>query len=99
MSPVSQIEVDDFLLRHPGWRMENKALRSEFTFIDFKQANAFIDVMAEEAVSMDHHPEWRNRKNKVDVALITPNLQTVSTLDLAMAKSMEYNYELIRDLS
>jgi 4a-hydroxytetrahydrobiopterin dehydratase len=99
MSPVSQVEIEDFLLRHPGWRLENKKLKSEFTFVDFKQAKAFIDIMAEEAETMDHHPEWRNRYNKVDVALITDDMKTITTLDLAMAKSMEYSYELIRDLS
>jgi len=99
MSPVTQVEVEDFLLRHPGWRVEDRALRSEFTFADFKQAKAFIDIVSEEAESMDHHPEWRNRYNKVDVALMTFDMKTLTNLDLMMAKNMEYNYELIRDLS
>jgi 4a-hydroxytetrahydrobiopterin dehydratase len=99
MSPVTHVEIEDFLLRHPGWRLENKALRSEFVFADFKQAKEFIDIVAEDAESMDHHPEWSNRYNKVDVSLMTVDMDTITNLDIAMAKNMEYNYDLIRDLS
>jgi 4a-hydroxytetrahydrobiopterin dehydratase len=99
MSPVTQIEVEDFLLRHPGWRVENRALCSEFIFADFKQAKAFIDVIAEQAENLDHHPEWRNFFNKVDVALTTIEMQTITNLDIALARSMEQSYEAIRQLS
>lgn len=99
MSPVTQIEVEDFLLRHPGWRVENRALCSEFTFVDFKQAKAFIDVVAEQAEILDHHPEWRNFFNKVDVALSTKAMKTITNLDIALARALEQNYEIIRDLS
>lgn len=58
-------------LLNQGWRMvENRdAINKEFIFKDFNQAFGFMTRVALKADKMDHHPEWFNVYNKVQVFL------------------------------
>lgn len=74
-----------------GWSEvegERDAVRKVFKFSDFKTAFAFMTQVALKAEQMDHHPEWFNVYNTVDVTLTTHDVNGVSTLDKAMADFM-----------
>ena len=75
----------------PGWRaVEGRdAIAKTFQFKDFNQAFAFMTRVALLAEKMDHHPEWFNVYNKVEVTLTTHDAGGVSDNDVAMAKAME----------
>lgn len=65
------------------------AITRKFEFRDFNAAFAFMTRVAMLAEKLDHHPEWFNVYNKVDVTLSTHDAGGVTERDIAMAKAME----------
>jgi len=63
-----------------------RALYRRIEMPDFPQAMAFMVRVAIEAEKIDHHPEWFNVYNRIDVWLTTHSVQGVSDRDLAMAR-------------
>jgi 4a-hydroxytetrahydrobiopterin dehydratase len=62
------------------------AVQKSFRFKDFKRAFAFMTQVALKAEQMDHHPEWFNVYNRVDVTLATHDANGVTALDVALAR-------------
>ena len=65
------------------------AIMRKFAFKDFNAAFAFMTRAALLAEKMDHHPEWFNVYNKVDVTLSTHDAGGVTDRDIAMATAMD----------
>jgi 4a-hydroxytetrahydrobiopterin dehydratase len=65
------------------------AITRKFEFKDFNEAFAFMTRAALLAEKMDHHPEWSNVYNKLEVTLATHDAGGVTDNDIAMAKAME----------
>ena len=65
------------------------ALHKTFKFADFKTAWAFMSAAALKAEQMDHHPEWANVYNRVEVTLTTHDADGVTALDLELARYMD----------
>ena len=65
------------------------AISRRFTFADFNEAFSFMTRAALLAEKMDHHPEWSNVYNKVDVTLSTHDANGLTDLDLTMARAMD----------
>ena len=61
------------------WTEENNQLKAEFTFADFSQAFAFMTEVAIQAEKQDHHPEWSNVWNKVNIHLSTHDAGDIVT--------------------
>ncbi|WP_394693055.1 4a-hydroxytetrahydrobiopterin dehydratase [Hyphobacterium sp.] len=74
-----------------GWDIVEgrDAIRKVFQFGDFNEAFGFMSRVAIKADQMDHHPEWFNVYNKVDVLLSTHDADGVTTLDLDLARFMD----------
>jgi 4a-hydroxytetrahydrobiopterin dehydratase len=74
-----------------GWGIVDgrDAIRKVFQFADFNEAFGFMARVALRADQMDHHPEWFNVYNKVDVLLATHDANGVTTLDLDLARFMD----------
>lgn len=64
------------------------AITRSFKFKNFSQAFAFMTRCAMKAEQMDHHPEWFNVYNRVDVVLATHDVNGLSELDVKLAKFM-----------
>lgn len=75
----------------PEWReVEGRdAIARTFKFRDFNAAFGFMTRVALLAERMDHHPEWFNVYNRVEVTLATHDAGGVTEKDIAMAKAME----------
>ena len=61
------------------WREENNRLKKTFQFKDFSEAFAFMTRVALAAEKMDHHPNWSNVYNKVEIELCTHDAGDVVT--------------------
>lgn len=65
------------------------AIRKIWKFPNFSAAWAFMSRTALAAEKLNHHPEWSNRYNIVDVTLITHDCDGISRLDIDLAKAMD----------
>ena len=61
------------------WTEENNSLNKTFTFKDFSQAFAFMTRVAFLAEKMNHHPNWKNVYNRVEISLNTHDAGDVVT--------------------
>ena len=61
------------------WQEENNQLQARFQFQDFTEAFAFMTEVAFQAEKMNHHPEWRNVWNTVDIHLSTHDAGNIVT--------------------
>jgi 4a-hydroxytetrahydrobiopterin dehydratase len=77
--------------RLPGWALAEgrDALYKTFRFADFNAAFGFMARVALVAEKMDHHPEWANVWNRVDVTLSTHSVGGLSELDVKLAEAMD----------
>ncbi len=75
------------LAKLPGWHdvTERDAIAKSFKFADFNAAFAFMTRVAMQAEKMDHHPEWSNVYNKVEITLTTHDAGGVSDKDFTLA--------------
>ena len=81
----------DFKGTFPDWELSSgaKSLSRQFVFADFNKAFAFMTLCAEFAREIDHHPDWSNSWNKVNVTLTTHSANGLTELDIAMARAMD----------
>ena len=76
----------------PGWAAvagSRDAICRTFKFADFNAAFGFMTRVALMADKLDHHPEWANVYNRVEVTLTTHDADGVTELDVEMAKFMD----------
>lgn len=78
-------------LAQDGWTLAEgrDALQKSFHFKDFNAAFGWMTRVAMEAEKLDHHPEWTNVWNRVDVVLTTHDAKGLTELDLALARAMD----------
>lgn len=90
IAELTETERDAALAGLTGWSLarEGKAIERTFTFADFSEAFAFMTRAALLAEKADHHPEWFNVYNRVEVTLTTHDADGLSQRDVAMAKAM-----------
>jgi 4a-hydroxytetrahydrobiopterin dehydratase len=79
------------LAKLPGWsEVKNRdAITRQFTFSDFNEAFGFMARAALVAEKLDHHPEWFNVYNKVEVTLATHDAGGVTERDIKLAQAMD----------
>ena len=79
------------LAQLPGWSAVDgrDAITRSFKFKDFNAAFGFMTRVALKADKMDHHPEWSNVYNKVDVVLTTHDANGVTAKDVDLARFMD----------
>lgn len=65
------------------------AISKEFKFKSFQQAWGWMTEIALCAEKLDHHPEWSNTYNQVQVVLTTHSCDGLSDLDIKLAKLMD----------
>lgn len=84
-------DVERLTLMLSGWDMtdDRDAVQKQFKFGNFVDAFNWMTKVSTVANSMDHHPEWSNMYNKVNVVLTTHSLGGLSDLDLELAQKMD----------
>lgn len=91
IEPLNDAERADALDGLPDWDFDEgrDAIRRSFKFANFSEAFAFMTRVALLAEKHDHHPEWSNVWNRVDILLTTHDASGLSTRDIAMAQAIE----------
>jgi 4a-hydroxytetrahydrobiopterin dehydratase len=92
--PVTRLtdaECDALLSECPAWqlRADGKAIERAFRFGDFNAAFGFMTRVALYADKADHHPEWSNVYNRVNITLTTHDADGLSQRDADMARAIE----------
>lgn len=88
---LSEAERADALDGLPDWDYDEgrDAITRRFTFADFSEAFAFMTRVALLAEKADHHPEWSNVWNRVEITLTTHDAGGLSGRDIEMAEAIE----------
>lgn len=89
--PISGAERAQAMLGLAGWTeaADRDAIRKTFKFRDFVEAYAFMTRVALIAERMNHHPEWLNVYNRVEVTLTTHDAGGVTDRDIRLAHAMD----------
>ena len=88
---LDRAELNAALVGLPGWqRLSGRdAIARSFKFKNFRQAFAFMAEVALLAEKADHHPEWTNVYNRLDIVLTTHEAGGISERDIALAGEIE----------
>jgi 4a-hydroxytetrahydrobiopterin dehydratase len=90
MKKLSAKERSEKLKKLTGWKLVKgrSAITKKYKFKNFESAFAWMTEIALYAEKIDHHPEWFNVYNNVDVTLSTHDAGGVTDLDFDMAGKM-----------
>ena len=86
---LSEDEIKSRLEARPLWSCDGNRLHRLFKFSDFVEAFGFMSQIAILAEKMDHHPEWSNVYNRVEVHLTTHDADGLTELDFELAAHMD----------
>ena len=89
---IERLDVEQVLKALPEWRAhpgDRPAIARKLVFADFNAAFGFMTRVALRADKVDHHPEWSNVYNRVEVVLTTHDAGGVTQRDLDMARFID----------
>ncbi len=88
---LTGVARDEALAGLVGWAQceGRNAIQKKFQFENFNQAFGFMVRVALQADKMDHHPEWTNIYNTVDITLTTHDAAGVTNKDIELANFMD----------
>jgi 4a-hydroxytetrahydrobiopterin dehydratase len=82
-------EINEQATQLAHWELQGEMLYRQFFFKDFIAAFEFMTKVAALAEQANHHPNWSNVYNKVDIALTTHEFNSVSQRDFDLAKKID----------
>lgn len=91
MARLDEAAREAALKQLPGWRYDagRRRLKRSLEFADFGEAFAFMARVAMEAEKADHHPDWSNSWNRLDISLTTHSEDGVTEKDVALARKID----------
>ena len=91
---LSDQEIERQIKHLEGWNLVNGKLNRAFEFSNFVEAFGFMAKVALEAEKLNHHPEWRNVYNKLDIDLVTHDIGGISNYDIKLAGAISRLYHV-----
>lgn len=89
MNTLPSEALEDFLRSNSNWQVQNAKLYQKFIFKNFSEAFQFMTNVATLAEQANHHPEWKNVYNIVEIWLITHDASGITEKDLKLAKNIQ----------
>jgi len=87
---LKEQELEEWLnTKGRSWFLRNGKLYRQFVFKDFVDCFGFMVKVAIEAERMEHHPEWFNVYNRLEIWLTTHDLGGISTYDIMLAEKID----------
>lgn len=90
---MSQSEIVEMLTLVPEWQQFEKTLYRKYAFNDFVTAFGFMTKAAIVAEKIDHHPNWSNVYNEVEVTLTTHDAAGLTAKDFELAFHLDNLFE------
>lgn len=88
-APLITNGLNEFIqFRLSSWKINKNSIEKLYEFENFKKAFGFMTEVAHVAEYIDHHPEWSNVYNKINVRLLSHYCNGVTLKDLFLAYSM-----------
>jgi 4a-hydroxytetrahydrobiopterin dehydratase len=87
--PLPDEQIETRLRTLPEWKLEGHGISRSFRFANFIEAFGWMTRVALVAERLDHHPEWSNVYNRVDVRLTTHDAKGLTELDFDLAARMD----------
>ena len=89
MTALTPEQIQDGLIAHPSWRLEDVWLARDLQFADFKAAWQFMSHVADCAEQQDHHPNWYNVYSRVQIRLSSHDANGITERDFALVESID----------
>ncbi len=91
VAKLTEAEITAALAKLPGWTKVDgrSAIAKKFQFGDFSEAWGFMSRVALAAESQNHHPEWCNVWNRVEITLSTHDAGGLSARDVKLAEAID----------
>lgn len=89
MKPFTELQVKARLKELNGWEFHENTLQTSFEFTDFKDAFSVMTRIAFEAEKLNHHPNWANVYNYLEITLSTHDAGGVTEKDFELAKIID----------
>ena len=89
MEQLKNKEIEEKLNKINGWELIDNAIEKTFLFKDFKEAMSVMQHIAFEAEELNHHPEWFNVYNKLNIRLTTHDAQGITDKDFILADKID----------
>jgi 4a-hydroxytetrahydrobiopterin dehydratase len=89
MIKLSEKEINEKLESLEGWSYTDNSLQTSFEFENFKEAFTLMTRIAFEAEAQNHHPDWNNVYNQLEISLSTHDAGGVTEKDFKLAKAIE----------
>lgn len=97
MPKLSSINIQEALQSIDAeWQLKDDSINRAFKFKDFISAFSFISAIALKAEALQHHPDWENSYNKVDIKLSTHDVGGLSTKDFELASVIDNFYSALK---
>ncbi len=89
MQPYDNAQIEQALRELDGWQCVGNHLAKTYTFPNFVRAFGWMASVALCAERLNHHPDWKNVYNRVEVQLSTHDAGGLTELDFKLAKQMD----------
>ncbi|SDR82212.1 4a-hydroxytetrahydrobiopterin dehydratase [Gramella sp. MAR_2010_147] len=89
MEKLSKDEIHNRLEKFEGWTYAKNAIHTSFQFENFKEAFTVMTRIAFEAEAQQHHPNWGNVYNQLEISLSTHDADGVTEKDFKLARAIE----------
>ncbi|ARV14625.1 4a-hydroxytetrahydrobiopterin dehydratase [Polaribacter sp. SA4-12] len=94
MKKLSDKEIETRLENLIDWEYYDDALHTDFEFDNFKDCMSAMNRIAFECEALNHHPEWTNNYNTLDITLKTHDAYGVTELDFKLAEAINIIVEV-----
>ena len=88
MKKLTESEIKDKIELLQDWDYCDNGLNTDFEFDNFKDCMSAMNRIAFECEALNHHPEWKNVYNKLEIRLTTHDAGGVTDLDFKLAETI-----------
>jgi 4a-hydroxytetrahydrobiopterin dehydratase len=90
--------MDYKILEEGGWTVatDGHSANKTYHFPSFSAAIAWMASLVDQIDALNHHPEWQNVYNRVEVRLATHDAETLTELDIQLAGVLDQSFELMQ---